>query len=131
MATGRFATAINCMDGRTQNPVNDWIRKKFVVDYVDTITEAGPNGVLAKAKEPLVSTIKERVMISVNGHGSRIIALVGHHDCAGNPGPKDMQVEHIKRGLDVLRSWGLPVRFLGLWVGEDWEVEVIFDSYGG
>ena len=88
MVSGRFATAINCMDGRTQLPVNEWMKEKFGVDFVDTITEPGPNGVLTNNKVPLVSSIKDRVLISVNGHGSKTIALVGHHDCAGNPGPK-------------------------------------------
>ncbi|MGA1873495.1 MAG: carbonic anhydrase [Thermoplasmatota archaeon] len=128
MAEGSFATAINCMDGRTQIPVNEWMKQKFGVDYVDTITEPGPNGALAKGKDPLVSTIKERVMISVNGHGSGVIALVGHHDCAGNPGPREMQDDHVIKGLEVIRSWELPVRLLGLWVGDAWKVEVIFDS---
>jgi hypothetical protein len=128
MASGSFATAINCMDGRTQLPVNSWMKEKFGVDFVDTITEPGPNGVLANNKEPLVTSIKDRVLISVNGHGSRMIALVGHHDCAGNPGPKDMQLDHMMKGIEVLRSWALPVHILGLWVGEDWKVEVVYDS---
>jgi hypothetical protein len=128
MASGSFATAINCMDGRTQLPVNSWMKEKFGVDFVDTITEPGPNGVLANNKEPLVTSIKDRVLISVNGHGSRTIALVGHHDCAGNPGPKDMQLDHMMKGIEVLRSWALPVHILGLWVGEDWKVEVVYDS---
>jgi hypothetical protein len=128
MAKGSFATTINCMDGRTQLPVNEWMRGKFGVDYVDTITEPGPNGILARNQEELVRSIRNRVLISVNGHGSRVIALIGHHDCAGNPGPKQMQVDHVMKGLDVIRSWDLPVRLLGLWVGEDWKVEALFDS---
>jgi len=128
MASGSFATAINCMDGRTHLPVNEWMKEKFGVDFVDTITEPGPNGVLTNNKVPLVSSIKDRVLISVNGHGSRTIALVGHHDCAGNPGPKEMQLDHVMKGVDVIRSWDLPVRMLGLWVGENWNVEVLYDS---
>jgi hypothetical protein len=128
MVRRTFATTINCMDGRTQLPVNEWMKEKFGVDFVDTITEPGPNGVLTNKKEPLVSTIKDRVLISVNGHGSRTIALVGHHDCAGNPGPKEMQLEHILKGVETIRSWELSVRILGLWVGENWDVELIYDS---
>ncbi|MGA1848761.1 MAG: carbonic anhydrase [Thermoplasmatota archaeon] len=130
MATGSFATTINCMDGRTQLPVNEWMRERFGVDHVDTITEPGPNGIMARNHEELVSSIRNRVLISVNGHGSRVVALIGHHDCAGNPGPKEMQVDHVMKGLEVIRKWELPVRILGLWVGEDWKVEVLFDSQG-
>lgn len=128
MASGSFATTINCMDGRTQLPVNEWMMDKFGVDYVDTITEPGPNGILADNKEPLVTSIKDRVLISVNGHGSRTIVLVGHHDCAGNPGPREMQDDHVMKGIEVIRSWNLPVRILGIWIGDDWKVEIIYDS---
>ncbi|KKK49410.1 hypothetical protein LCGC14_3135340, partial [marine sediment metagenome] len=27
MASGKFGTAINCIDGRTQAPVSDWIKE--------------------------------------------------------------------------------------------------------
>jgi hypothetical protein len=32
MAQGNFATAINCMDGRTQEPIINWAKKEFNVD---------------------------------------------------------------------------------------------------
>jgi hypothetical protein len=128
MAEGTFATVINCMDGRTQLPLNEWASKEFGVDYVDTITEPGPNGILAKGKGPLVDSIKDRVLISVKGHGSRTIVLVGHFDCAGNPGPREMQDRQVLQGIELIRTWELPARILGVWVGDDWKVEVIYDS---
>jgi hypothetical protein len=116
------------MDGRTQLPLNKWMREEFKVDYVDTITEPGPNGILARGQGPLVESIKNRVDISVNGHGSRIVVLVGHYDCAGNPGPREIQDRQVLQGIELIRTWELPVRILGVWVGEDWKVEVIHDS---
>jgi hypothetical protein len=128
MARGIFGTVINCMDGRTQLPLNEWMKDEFGLDYVDTITEPGPNGILANGHGPLVDSIRSRVNISVNGHGSGVIVLVGHHDCAGNPGPRDMQDDHVMKGIETINGWNLPVRILGVWVGEDWKVRVIFDS---
>jgi len=32
---GKFATAINCMDGRVQLPVINWLMENLSVDYVD------------------------------------------------------------------------------------------------
>lgn len=128
MAEGTFGTVINCMDGRTQLPLNEWMRERFGVDYVDTITEPGPNGILAKGEVPLMDSIKDRVEISVNGHGSRIIVLVGHYNCAGNPGPREMQDDHVMKGIEVIKSWNYPVRILGVWVGDDWKVQTIYDS---
>ncbi len=43
-----FCTTINCMDGRVQLPVIKYLQKHFNVDYVDSITEPGPNLILAK-----------------------------------------------------------------------------------
>ncbi|MAU93791.1 MAG: hypothetical protein CMJ93_06235, partial [Planctomycetes bacterium] len=43
-----FATVINCIDGRFQVSVNEFVRQHFDVSFVDTITEAGPVGILCK-----------------------------------------------------------------------------------
>jgi hypothetical protein len=81
-----FATAINCMDGRVQIPVTDYLKFNFGAEYVDMITEPGPNKILAENNDKIrLASIKERVAISVERHHSNLIALVGHHDCAGNP----------------------------------------------
>jgi len=114
----KFATAINCMDGRVQLPVNDWIKKEFKVDFVDTITEPGPNKILAGNNEGAQS-IKNRVLISVNKHGSRQIAIIGHHDCAGNPVDKATQVTHISGAIKTIQSWDLGITVVGLWVDEN------------
>ncbi len=126
--TCTFATAINCMDGRVQIPVIEWMKGRFGVDCVDMITEAGANGILALEKEPCMTNIQERVLISVNAHGSKVVALVGHHDCAGNPGSKDLQIDHVMKGIGVLKSWGITTRILGLYVDEEWKVELVHDS---
>jgi carbonic anhydrase len=120
---GKFATAINCMDGRVQIPANEWLKKKFKVDYVDTITEPGPNKILAdNTDKTTVDSIKRRVAISVNKHGSKYIAILGHYDCAGNPVEKEQQLAHIRRAIKTINSWGFPVQTIGLWVDENWRV---------
>jgi len=123
---GKFATAINCMDGRVQMPANEWLRKKFKVDYVDTITEAGPNKILAENKDSMaIDSIKRRVDISVNKHGSKYIAVLGHDGCAGNPADKVSQLAHIRLAIKTVNSWGFPVEAIGLWVDENWQVSEV------
>ena len=122
MAEGTFGTAINCMDGRTQECVSDYIKQNYGVDFVDAITEPGPIKIMVDRGE-LVGSIKQRLDISVNKHGSKIVAVVAHHDCAGNPAPKDEQMTHLKGALDLLKEWGLDAEVIGLWVGEDWKPE--------
>lgn len=126
MAEGTFVTAINCMDGRTQQPVIDWMKKQYGVDYVDMITEPGPDGILAHREMDIVAQIKTRVLISVEKHGSQAVALIAHGDCAGNPVGKDEHLGHLRKGMELIRSWELPVEIVGLWIdAENWQVDVI------
>lgn len=126
MGYGSFATAINCMDGRTQIPVIDYIRKKYKVDYVDMITEPGPIRVLAEnTDKPTIESIKRRVGISTEKHGSVHIVIVGHHDCAGNPVEKATQLKQILESIWTVRSWNLRAETLGLWIDEEWVVHEV------
>jgi carbonic anhydrase len=115
-----FCTAINCMDGRTQLPVIGYLKKKFNAKYVDMITEAGPNKILAVGVDGfLVKSIIKRVRISVEKHGSEIIAIVGHFDCAGNPSIKEEQAIHTKDAIDVIKKEFPHMNILGLWVDQN------------
>ena len=126
MGHGTFATAINCMDGRTQLPVNEWLRRRHSVDYVDTITEPGPVAILSgTTDEAAIAGLRRRVAISVEKHGSRAVAIVAHYDCAGNPRPKPEQLEQLRLAAATVDSWGLGVAVELLWVGDDWQVEPV------
>ena len=118
-----FATAINCMDGRIQIPVIEFIQNEYTVEYVDMVTEPGPNRLLAdNADRAFIESIKARVTISVNMHKSKLIAIVGHHDCAGNRADKEKQLHHIRTSIDIVKSWGFEVQVVGLWVDDNWQV---------
>lgn len=126
---GGFFTAINCMDGRVQLPVIKYLMDRFGVDYVDSVTEPGPNGILAAGRDaasggnsPAIESIMQRVRISVEQHGSAGIAVVGHHDCAGNPAPREKQREQTMAAIGALRARFPGVAVVGLWVDEAWEV---------
>ena len=76
MTNNIFATAINCMDGRVQVPVIDWLRRQYGADYVDMITEPGPERLLAEGKDLMASaSIHRRLEISVNRHNSKLVAI--------------------------------------------------------
>ena len=126
MAEGAFATAINCMDGRVQHPVAEFLKKKYKVDYVDTITEPGPDGILAANQDKAaIESIKRRVGISTGRHGSKHIAIVGHHDCAGNPVDKETHLAHIRSAIKTVKSWGVKEEVIGLWVDDKWKVSEV------
>ena len=126
MSTTKFVTAINCMDGRVQLPVINWMRKQYNTDYIDMITEPGPVKILAEnAPSFLIDSLRKRVEISVKKHGSTCIAIIGHFDCAGNPVGKETQTEQIKKSLKNVQTWDFPVTAIGLWVDENWIVHRI------
>ena len=120
---GVFVTAINCMDGRTQIPVIEWLKEKYSAEFVDMITEPGPIKILSENKDKaLINSIKKRVEISVRKHNSKLVAIVGHYDCAGNPVDKNIQIEQIVKSTEIVKSWKFDVQIIGLWVNEKWEV---------
>ncbi len=126
MGTKKFVTAINCMDGRVQLPVIDWMKEQYHADYVDVITEPGPVKILAEnAPRTLIDSLKKRIEISVNKHAASCIAIVGHADCAGNPVDKETQIEQITKSVKQIQSWGFPVLVIGLWVDERWIISKI------
>lgn len=122
MADAKFATLISCIDGRIQIPLNMWIRKNYGVDYVDTITEPGVDGLAQDPKH--VERIRQKALISKEAHGSSLIIVSGHYSCAANPGTREEHEEQIRQWIDVASSWGLADLVVGAWVGEDWQVHL-------
>jgi len=125
MAEGKFATAINCMDGRVQEAVINWFKIRKGMQYVDMITKPGPIKLLAERDEDAVESIRLCTGISVEKHGSGMIAVVGHYDCAGNPVSREEQLGQIDRAIEVVRSWGFNAMVIGLYVNDRWDVEVV------
>ena len=118
-----FCTVINCMDGRVQLPVIKYLKERFNVDYVDSITEPGPNLILAQQTNiNIVESIFNRLKISVDHHGSVGIAVAGHYDCAGNPATKEQQTVHTLEAIRCIKSRYSDLEIIGLWVDENWEV---------
>ena len=122
----KFVTAINCMDGRVQLPAIEWLKNKYNAEYIDMITEPGPIKTLDEDKNScLVESIKNRIDVSVNKHLSRVIAIIGHYDCAGNPVEKEIQIKQIENSIKKVSSWNFNADIIGLWIDENWEVSVL------
>ena len=120
-----FYTAINCMDGRIQEPVANYIKKKYNVLFVDMITGAGPVRILSNKKtenlEPIISCID----ISLKKHKSKGIAIIAHSDCAGNPIPDEEQKESLQKSVTFLTNKYINISVCGLWVDKNREIEKI------
>ena len=121
-----FACAINCMDGRVQDAVKNYMKEHYKVDYVDMVTEAGPDKILSQEfftapQKAIVENVKSRIAISVNHHGTKVIAIAGHDGCAGNPATKDEQLRHLMASQNRVKSFGFKTEVIILWVESDWK----------
>lgn len=128
MAVGTFATAINCIDGRAQRPVSDWLKMYAHADYIDVVTMPGPDKVLSSSTSLKSELIRENVGVSVNAHHSAVVAVAGHYECAAFPVPRDEHIAALRQAVKAVASWGYPVRVVGLYVNEHWLVEQVADS---
>jgi hypothetical protein len=118
-----FYTAVNCMDGRVQLPVIEYLMKQHGVQHVDMITEPGPVRALAGRDEEVAGSIERRVGISLRVHSSCGVVVVAHADCAGNPVGHAAQLDQLRLSVERLSARFPGVSVRGLWVGEDWRVE--------
>lgn len=122
----KFATAINCIDGRVQAPVTEFIKNNYDIDYVDMITEPGTDKVLSENKtDNIVESIKRRVLVSLEKHGSKMIIVAGHYDCAGNPVKKEEHLRQIKEAVQNIKEWSVSADVYGVWIDENWEVILV------
>jgi carbonic anhydrase-like protein len=122
----RFGTAINCIDGRTQEPVIDFMKQKYNIDGVDMVTFPGVDGVISnRENSDEVAFIRNAVSISIEKHRSRIIAVVGHFDCAGNPGNREHHYAHIQRAVHEVSSWNFHAQVVGFYVNDKKQIEEV------
>ena len=120
-----FYTAVNCMDGRIQESVTNYIKKKYNVLFVDMITAAGPVKILSNKKIEDLRPITSYIDISLKKHNSKGIAIVAHYDCSGNPIPDEKQKKLLKKAVVFLEKKYINVSVCGLWVNKNKKIEEI------
>lgn len=122
----KFATCLNCIDGRVQIPVINWIINNYDVDYVDMITEAGMDGYLSnEGSDP--SDILRRLAISISNHDTNTIFIVGHFDCAANQVKEEIHRNQIKKSVERIKNYTLSCKVIGLWVTANLEIEMVYE----
>jgi hypothetical protein len=126
MMAPRFCTAVNCIDGRTQLPLIKWLSKRFDVEHVDLVTDAGVVKVLSHDPDwGEAMSIYKRIDVSIKAHDSRGIAIVAHHDCAGNPVSDEEQINQLQVCLENLAARYPVLETLALWIDDCWNVHEI------
>ena len=111
------------MDGRIQEPIIRYLKENYSVTYIDTITEPGPCKIFAEDTDKIsLNSIIKRVNISINKHKSKLIAISGHHDCAGNPCGEKIQKKQIRKSMKRLKNSFPEVKVIGLWLDNEWKI---------
>lgn len=122
-----FVTCLNCIDGRVQLPVINWILENYDVKYVDMITEPGVDGLISD-KMNNIQDILEKINVSKEGHSTNQIFIVGHHDCLANPVDDQKHIEEVTLAVENLKNKYLDCDVTGLWVDDSFEVCVVHRS---
>jgi hypothetical protein len=126
MTAKRFATCLNCIDGRVQLPVINWIMQNHHIDYVDMITEPEMDGFLANESNDL-GPIRGKAIKSLDRSKTNLIFVVGHHDCIGNPVNDNTHREHLRQALNRIKTEFPQSQAIGLWVDENWKAEQVVE----
>ncbi len=121
-----FCTLICCMDGRFIHIINEYIRKNYRYEYVDTITDAGPVNKIVYS-DYLKAVEDKIILISINKHKSDHIFIAGHSDCAGCPIDDEAQRDYIRLSADMVHRRLPSVAVTGLFVTESGKVEDLID----
>lgn len=123
----RFGTAINCIDGRTHEVVIDHMKQNYNIDGVDMVTFPGADGIFSndEQSEEVIALIRRATSISIDKHGSRVIAVAGHYDCAGNPGDREHHYVHIRKAMREVASWNFPAQVVGFYINDKRKIEEV------
>lgn len=122
----RFGTAINCIDGRTQEPVIGFMKQKYNIDGVDMVTFPGVDGIISdRENSDKIELIRRSVSVSIEKHQSHIIAVIGHFDCAGNPGDKEHHYANIRSAVHEVLSWNIDAKVAGYYVNDKQQIEEV------
>ena len=102
----------------------DYLRRTYGVDYVDLITEPGPEWALTDPERAGVqAAIQRKARFSVAGHDAELIAMTAHDDCLGNDADPGTRLGQLHAAQRLITGWDLGVDIIGLWVHMDGKVE--------
>ena len=105
---------------RIQDPITKYFKENHHIAYVDVITEPD---LLHNNDRISVNSIIKRNKKSIKKHGSKLIAISGHHDCAGNPCDEEIQKQQIIKSIKYLKNIYSELKIIGLWIDNEWGIK--------
>ena len=122
----QFVTCLNCIDGRVQIPVINWIITNYDVEYVDMITAPGIDGLMADRGNN-IKDILEKISISKKVHSTNQIFIVGHHNCLANPVTSEVHKKQIIESVYRIKKLNLNCNVIGLWVDSRSKIQIVHE----
>jgi hypothetical protein len=99
----------------------DFLVSKYGYDLPDTITDPGPVKDLANTDDTAYwDRICARIDISVQKHGSGHIFVTGHHDCAGNPVSRDVQIGQLRVASQQIKARYPECQVNTVYINQQW-----------
>lgn len=120
-----FAVMLTCIDGRVHQPLTEWIRSRYGVDYADVVTEPGIDAVLAAGSDHVRQALLDKICVSRLAHHSGWLVVAGHHDCAANPVDRATHELQTTAAVEFLRSALPRLDVVGVYVDENWTPQAI------
>ncbi len=98
-----FVARIGCMDGREAEAVRTYVKEHRLADFVDTIDDPGMVKRIVDGDGRALEKLEERLPITIEKHGSSLVIVSGHAECAGNPVSPEEHKTHILAATDIVR----------------------------
>jgi hypothetical protein len=117
-----FCASIQCFDGRIHEPILAFIKENYNIPYVDMIAEPGADQVMAELTDKVTfDAIVKKLQLSIEVHDTSLVFVSGHFNCLANPVDKNKHIEQVKKSIDNLQKIFPDVKFIGLWIDENWQ----------
>lgn len=99
----QFVTCLNCIDGRVQLPVIQWIMENYGIEYVDMITAPGMDGILSDNNNN-IDDIQKKIKLSITGHLTSSIFIISHYNCLANPVTSKIHKKQIIKSVKRIKK---------------------------
>ncbi len=135
-----FGTSVGCMDGRLTRDVLAYA-SAHRIQFLDAPNRAG--GFMTLEEEgPHRDLLLSEILTSIRGHGSRLVLLHSHEDCAADPDSEDGKGVRLALASTKLQDYldhdsGIEekIRIIAIYwhkIAEDhWSPTVVSDTFAG
>jgi hypothetical protein len=123
-APTRYAVVVMPADAAPQLSLSPWLKRRYGFEQLQTISLARSEWsalVTGDVESPQLQRLRDRLALAQLGRPEAIIALAAASQPSSDEGP-DARTD-VEQAAATLRSLGLPIAVIGVWVNEHWDTE--------